>query len=408
MAENTPDIRFGSFAEDWKRSKIGDVITEKKRPVVLDDNITYQLITVKRRNEGVVSRGFLKGRQILVKSYYVLKAKDYVISKRQVVHGANGIVPEKLDGAIVSNEYLVAIANDDITTEFLTLISKLPDMYKKFFVSSYGIDIEKLVFDVDDWKKRELSIPTTDEQKKITAFFKDFDELCSAEQQKYDKLVNFKKSMFDKMFPKDGAKVPEIRFDGFSDEWETIEMGEVGETYSGLSGKTKLDFGHGEGAFVTYVNVFTNAIASKYGVEPVEIDKKQNEVQYGDVFFTTSSETPEEVGMSCIWLGNRKNTYLNSFCFGYRPKEKFDSYYLTYVLRSPYVRKKIIFLAQGISRYNISKNKVMEIKIPVPKIKEQTKIGNFFKNLDTQVTLQKEKLQKLTNIKKAFLKKMFL
>jgi len=91
MAENTPDIRFGGFADDWKHSKIGDVITEKKRPVGLGDNITYQLITVKRRNEGIVSRGFLKGKQILVKNYFEVKAGDYVISKRQVVHGANGV-----------------------------------------------------------------------------------------------------------------------------------------------------------------------------------------------------------------------------------------------------------------------------------------------------------------------------
>ena len=235
MAENTPDIRFNGFVEDWKHPKISDVITEKKRPVVLDDNTTYQLITVKRRNEGVVSRGFLKGKQILVKNYFELKAGDYVISKRQVVHGANGIVPEKFDGAIVSNEYLVAIANSDITTEFLTLISKLPDMYKKFFISSYGIDIEKLVFDVDDWKKRKLSIPDTDEQNKIAAFFKGFDKLYSAELQRYDKLVNFKKSMLNKMFPKDGTKVPEVRFDGFREEWRKIEFSKIAEVKRGLT-----------------------------------------------------------------------------------------------------------------------------------------------------------------------------
>lgn len=94
-------------------------------------------------------------------------------------------------------------------------------------------------------------------------------------------------------------------------------MGEVGETYTGLSGKTKDDFGHGKARFVTYMNVFSNPVASSDMTEAVEIDNSQNKVLFGDVFFTTSSETPEEVGMSSVWLENADNTYLNSFCFGY-------------------------------------------------------------------------------------------
>ena len=121
--------------------------------------------------------------------------------------------------------------------------------------------------------------------------------------------------------------------------------------------------------------------------EPIEIDKKQNEVKFGDVFFTTSSETPEEVGMSSVWLENCDNMYLNSFCFGYRPSEKINPYYMAYMLRSENVRKKITFLAQGISRYNISKNKMMEISIPLPSFEEQRQIGTYFRTLDHLITL---------------------
>lgn len=122
-------------------------------------------------------------------------------------------------------------------------------------------------------------------------------------------------------------------------------------------------------------------------VEPIEIDESQNEVRIGDVFFTTSSETPEEVGMSSVLLENKGKTYLNSFCFGYRPTQKFDNYYLAYMLRSSNVRKRIVFLAQGISRYNISKNKMMEIEIPIPSYDEQREIGLYFKHLDNLITL---------------------
>ena len=166
-------------------------------------------------------------------------------------------------------------------------------------------------------------------------------------------------------------------------------MGEVGTTYTGLSGKTKEDFGHGEGKFITYMNVFSNSISDLNMVEPIEIDKRQNEVKVGDVFFTTSSETPEEVGMSSVLLENCENTYLNSFCFGYRPTEKFDNKYLAYMLRSSEVRNKIVFLAQGISRYNISKNRMMEIEIPIPCLAEQEAIGTYFRNLDNLITLHR-------------------
>ena len=214
--------------------------------------------------------------------------------------------------------------------------------------------------------------------------------------------------MLEKMFPRAGSRVPEIRFAGFTEDWEEQKLGSIGDTYTGLSGKTKEDFGHGFAHFVTYMNVFTNPIADKAMIEPIEIDNAQNCVQYGDVFFTTSSETPEEVGMSCVWLENAENTYLNSFCFGYRPKVKIDLHYLAFALRSDVIRKKIVFLAQGISRYNISKNKVMDIEIPLPTVEEQEKIGEYFSNLDTLIFLQQRKLEKLQNVKKAMLEKMFV
>ena len=202
-------------------------------------------------------------------------------------------------------------------------------------------------------------------------------------------------------------KAPAIRFKGFNDDWEERKLGEVGETYTGLSGKSKNDFGHGNGKFVTYMNVFSNPIANPIIVDPIEIDSRQNKVKAGDVFFTTSSETPEEVGMSSVWLENSDNTYLNSFCFGYRPLKKFDNYYFAYMLRSSSVRKDIVFLAQGISRYNISKNKVMEIDIPMPPLTEQTQIGKFFRTLDNLITLQKRRCDKLILLKKAMLEQMF-
>lgn len=135
------------------------------------------------------------------------------------------------------------------------------------------------------------------------------------------------------------------------------------------------------------MNVFSNPISDLQLTEKIEIDDKQTSIKYGDVFFTTSSETPEEVGMSSVWLGKSENTYLNSFCFGFRLNQELNPYFLAYLLRSETFRKKIVILAQGISRYNISKKKVMELTITYPKSKEQKEIGSFLRKIDTLITL---------------------
>lgn len=206
---------------------------------------------------------------------------------------------------------------------------------------------------------------------------------------------------------KEKRRVPKLRFPGFTEDWEQRKLGSIGSTYTGLSGKTKEDFGHGEAQYITYLNVFQNTVSDIDMTDKVEIDITQNEVKYGDVLFTTSSETPEEVGMSSVWLGHTPNIYLNSFCFGFRPNQKIDPYFLGYSLRAPYMRDKIKILAQGISRYNISKNKVMELEISLPNNEEQILLGNFLRNIDLGITLHQRKLEHLNLKKKALLQKLF-
>ncbi|OUN43419.1 hypothetical protein B5G21_04600 [Enorma massiliensis] len=141
-----------------------------------------------------------------------------------------------------------------------------------------------------------------------------------------------------------------------------------------------------------YTNVFDNPVTDPLRLEPIEIDSKQSEVRCGDALFTVSSETPQEVGMSSVWLSDQHNVYLNSFCFGYRQDGSFDNLYLAYMLRARVFRKQIEMLAQGISRFNISKRKVMELAVPVPGAAEQRAIGAFFSSVDELITLHQRKL----------------
>ena len=202
-------------------------------------------------------------------------------------------------------------------------------------------------------------------------------------------------------------KNPELRFKNDIDDWETFELGNIGSTYNGLNGKSKTDFGHGEAKYITYMNVYKNTISNPKIVDNIEIDNTQNKVVYGDILFTTSSETPEEVGMSSVWVSNEDNIYLNSFCFGYRPTKELNPIFMGYLLRANSFREQMMLLAQGISRYNISKTKAMKITIELPSLEIQSQIATLLSDIDTKIETQKQKVEKLKIFKSAMLDKMF-
>lgn len=407
MSNMKPEIRFGEFADAWEQRKlgdIGDIITGSTpstqiadyysddgipwvTPTDISENITYN--TEKRLS--------IEGQKVgrVVPKNTILITCIASIGKNTML-GTKGSFNQQING-LIPNE-------DKMDPYFLFTESTLWSLKMKKSASAGTMQIVNKT----EFSSLTTMVPGLNEQTKIGKFFKQLDNLITLHQRKLDKMKNLKSAYLSKMFPKEGERYPRLRFAGFTDVWEQRKLGDLGKTFTGLSGKTKNDFGHGDAEFVTYMNVFSNPISNTDQTENVEIDDRQNEVEYGDIFFTTSSETPEEVGMSSVWLGNKPNVYLNSFCFGYRPTEKLDPYYMAYMLRSPEVRKKFLFLAQGISRYNISKTKVMDLFVPIPKIEEQMVIGKFLNNLDNLVNLHQRKLEKLEQFKQAMLKKMFV
>lgn len=194
--------------------------------------------------------------------------------------------------------------------------------------------------------------------------------------------------------------MPKLRFKS-NELLREVSLSEVGNFYGGLSGKTKSDFGFGDSKFITYMNVFTNTIAKQdmCDLVMVEHNEKQNLVVDGDVLFTQSSETPEEVGMASVWTHKQK-VYLNSFSFGLRIKNKqnVDPVYLTYLLRSPVYRKSISIQAQGISRYNLSSSRLSTLKVKIPDLEEQQKIAAFFTALDEKIAVAKLQLEQINKL----------
>ena len=323
-----------------------------------------------------------------------------IFPKRGVAIMTNKVRIMGKDGYLDTN--MMALIPEEIDKDFLFTFIQKTGLYKIADTSTIPQINNKHI------EPYMIQVPSEKEQAYIGVIFKKIDKIITLHQRKLDNLKLKKKALLQKLFPKNGERYPELRFSGFTDAWEQRKLGSIGSTYTGLSGKTKEDFGHGEAKYITYLNVFQNTISNITMTDKVEIDPTQNEVKYGDVLFTTSSETPEEVGMSSVWLGDTPNIYLNSFCFGFRPNQKIDSYFLGYSLRAPYMRDRIKILAQGISRYNISKNKVMELEISLPNNEEQKLLGTFLQRIDLIITLHQRKLDHLKLQKKALLQQMFV
>ena len=410
--EKRPKLRFPGFDEPWKETTLSALFSKSTQKNA-DGHITNVICNSAKL--GLIPQRKYFDKDIAnsdnTSGYYIIRQNDFVYNPRKSSDAPYGPISsyKYAEDGIVSPLYLCFHAKDEINPLYYEWYFRSSAWHRYIYMSGdSGARHDRVSIKDDTFFAMPINLPSEQEQSKIASFLQSLDERIAAQEKLVASLKKYKRGSLSALFPKKREITPQYRFAGFTKPWEQRKLGDMGSTFNGLSGKTKDDFGHGEAKFITYMNVFSNPIADLTMTESIEIDKKQKTVKAGDVFFTTSSETPDEVGMSSVMPEDADNIYLNSFCFGYRPTEKFNLNYLAYVLRADSFRKEMTFLAQGISRYNISKNKVMEVCIPVPTIEEQTKVGRYFRNLDHLITLHQHKYDILLSLKNALLQQMFI
>jgi type I restriction enzyme S subunit len=209
----------------WKSYRFGELLEQIQRRLHLQPDETYDLVTVKRSRGGIESRGRLRGSQISVTSQFRIAEGDFLISKRQIVHGACGVVSSEFDGAVVSNEYSVLRCKPNIDLAFLQYLSHSVYFQQTCFHSSIGVHIEKMIFKLDEWFKWPVNIPALPEQQKIAAFLGAVDAKLAALTAKQAALVRFKAGLMQKLFSQ------QLRFarddgQGFPD-WEEKRLGDI-------------------------------------------------------------------------------------------------------------------------------------------------------------------------------------
>ncbi len=252
-------------------------------------------------------------------------------------------------------------------------------------------------------KTIKVPAPPLPEQKKIAKILSTWDQAITTTEQLISNSQQQKKALMQQLLT--GKK----RLAGFSGEWEELSLGSLGKTFSGLTGKSKEDFGVGN-YYIPYMNIFKSGKIDINGFDKVNIteDEKQNFVKFGDIFFTTSSETPQEVGMSSVLLDEVNDVYLNSFCFGFR-LHNFELLYpdfAQFLFRGSVVRRKISVLAQGATRYNISKIQMLKIILDLPSVEEQQKIAQVLSSADQEIETLQQKLNFLKEEKKALMQQL--
>jgi type I restriction enzyme S subunit len=187
------------------------------------------------------------------------------------------------------------------------------------------------------------------------------------------------------------------------EDWEVRSLGEVGKTYGGLSGKSKKDFSNGNAKYIPFMNIMKNSIIDIDYLDSVFIkaNEIQNKAYKGDLFFNGSSETPEEVGLCSVLTKNIENLYLNSFCFGFRlfKENQINGLYLSYFFRSDEGRKLFYALAQGATRYNLSKSNFKKLEFAFPSYEEQTRIATILSDMDKSISSLEGQLSKYRAVK---------
>lgn len=394
-----PELRFPEFRNDgeWKCVHIGDAIKTimppKKLPSaeyknngefpIVDQSMKY-IAGYSNDNTAVVHND---GACIVF--------GDHTCTLKLIcfpfIQGADGIkiFKSKSDDWVTGYIYQHILAHPIISAE-----------YKRHF---------------SDLKEKILSYPTTiTEQQKITDCLSSLDKYIDATKRKLELLKEHKKGLMQRLFPAKGKTAPELRFPEFigTKEWIPKQLGSIGETFGGLSGKSAEDFGTGK-PFVTYKQVFNSSEidSSECALVQVSENETQNRLQYGDVLVTMSSETPDEIGYTAVVTNkNILECYLNSFCFIYRlfDNESIDAKFLIYLFSSDVYRTAVVRIAQGITRFNISKTKFKDIELTIPETKEeQRKIAKTLSSIDKQITEYDKKIKALELHKKGLMQQLF-
>ena len=403
---NVPNLRFKEFHGEWEKERLCDItsivgrigfrgyttndIVEKGMGAIAlsPTNIVNNQLTYDKDNTYISIYKYKESPEIMIKE------GDVIFVKTGSTVGKVAYV-DRLICKTTLNPQVVVLKDIKCDNYILSVIMST----RKFQNKIQRITVGGAVPTLSQVAMGNLfiSLPTAKEQEKISKFISLLDERIATQNKIIDKLQTLIKGLNDSLYELYGNGI-------------TTSFAELGHSYSGLSGKTDNDFGTGK-PFITYLNVYSNNIVNENDYQYVRINEgeKQNVVKYGDVLFTLSSETPEEVGVGSVFLG-KEEVLLNSFCFGIHieNEEQVYSPYLSYYVSSTPFRKFIYPFAQGSTRFNLCKADFEKASIKLPLLENQIHIYAILNSIAEKIETEEMMLEKYLNQKQYLLRQMFI
>ncbi|MCI6823570.1 MAG: restriction endonuclease subunit S [Bacteroidales bacterium] len=384
---NAPHLRFPEFGGEWEECKLEDCVD-------FLDGLRKPIKSEERKCEKGLYPYYGASGIIDYIDEYIFDG-DYILLSED---GANILdrnyrVAFLAKGKIwVNNHAHVLLPHTNIDIDFLSeALERL-----NYAVYNTGTTMPKLNQEI--CRKIGLHIPSTKEQNKIGALLSLLNERIATQNKIIEKYESLIQAICDTLIEAEQHKV-ELSFNDF------------GEPYSGLSGKSAEDFGKGW-PYITYMNVYQNQIIDITDVGLVKINEteQQSVVRYGDILFTLSSETPDEVGMGAVYLGDAYPLYLNSFCFGVHitDESKIFPPFLAYYISTKSFRKAVFPLAQGSTRFNLQKNDFMKKIFHFPTVKKQSEIYSVLKAYSNKLSIEKNIANLLCEQKSYLLRQLFI
>ena len=408
--EKKPALRFKGFTDPWEQRKLEEYL-EVSGQKNFEGIYTKEDVLSVSGDFGIVNQIEFQGRSFAgasVANYGVVETGDIVYTKSPLKSNPYGIIKaNKGKNGIVSTLYAVYKPKQSANPEFVQNYFEQDARMNNYMhpLVNKGAKNDMKV-SAENALKGQIVFPDIKEQRTISEFFRNLDTLITLHQRKYEKLVNIKKSMLDKMFPKNGASVPEIRFKGFTDLWEQRKLSDIVEKVTEKN------------AGLQYIETFTNS--AEFGIISQRdfFDHDISKIGSLDGYYVVHNEdfvyNPRISVTAPVGPINRnklgRTGVMSPLYTVFRPHD-IDTTYLEHFFKSGYWHSFMNFNGDSgarSDRFSIKDSVFFEMPIPTPDIEEQKKIGEFLTQLDTLITLHQRKLEKLQNIKKSCLEKMFV
>ena len=403
MSENkTPAIRFQGFMDDWEDHKLGDVFQEYSEK----NHEELPVLTIVQGKGTVLrdeSNRNLQYDKSSLSNYKMVKKDDFIVHLRSFEGGFE----KATSNGIISPAYHT-LHGDDTDSSFY-----YPFFRSKNFIECllkphvYGIRDGKSI-DIEGMKTIDIPVPSFSEQQKIGGYLDQVDYLITLHQRKLTKLQLLKKSMLTKMFPKDGTRVPEIRFQGFHGEWKQCKLGNLADSFEyGLNAAAKKFDGQNKYIRITDIDDSTHEFMQSELTSPDTVLKQANnyKLHEGDILF---ARTGASVGKTYIYKKSDGHVYYAGFLIRAKISEKYFSEFVFQNTLTSNYDKNVRITSQRSGQPGVNAQEYAEFKLLVPKIEEQHKVGKFLRSIDSLITLQQRKLSKLQQIKQAMLSKLFV